>query len=144
MKIADGKVATIVSPRQIAINVGANKEVKQGDLVTVYNRIDVSDPVSHEDLGDVLITKVKLRITVVYARFSVAETFEKRTTPTDSLWSAAAALSQPAIVETVTTDPTEANYNTLLIAIGDSVFVERADQPAAKPTATNDESSGKK
>ena len=72
MKIADGKVATIVSPRQIAINVGANKEVKQGDLVTVYNRIDVSDPVSHEDLGDVLITKVKLRITVVYARFSVA------------------------------------------------------------------------
>jgi hypothetical protein len=129
----DAKVATIVSPVQVALNAGSNKGVKTGDLVTVYRRVDVNDPDSKQDLGAVILTKVRLTVSVVYDKFCVAETYEMVDSSAGGVWTTS-ILSGP-VKESVTINPNDANYHTLLIAIGDPVYIEREEKPDKKATA---------
>jgi hypothetical protein len=130
MKIADGKVAGIVAPNMAAINVGSNQGVKVGDLVRVVREVEVEDPDSHEDLGGVVFTKVKLRVNYTDKRFSIAETVDyPNRGPLSSIY---ALSSITGDVETLklTTNASSAGSGTVLIAIGDPAIVEREDKPA--------------
>jgi len=130
----NGKVAGIVSPTLVAINVGARDGVKVDDKVRVYRQVDVKDPDSKEELGSVVLTKVNLKITFVDDRFSVGETVDNVSRGgLTTIYSGSVFGESQQIA--VTLSPREADSGTVLIAIGDPVFVERDEKAAPKPTA---------
>ena len=76
-----GKVARILNSREVALKIGS----RDGVGVDMYFDIldpqmqDISDPDSEEVLGSILRPKVRVRVTWVDDRLSVATTFRKTT-----------------------------------------------------------------
>lgn len=76
-----GKVARILNSREVALNIGS----RDGVGVDMYFDIldpqmqDISDPDSEEVLGSIQRPKVRVRITWVDDRLSVATTFRQTT-----------------------------------------------------------------
>lgn len=74
-----GKVARILNSREVALNIGS----RDGVGVDMYFDIldpemqDISDPDSEEVLGSIRRPKVRVRVTWVDDRLSVATTFRK-------------------------------------------------------------------
>jgi hypothetical protein len=77
-----GKVARILTSRQLALNVGEQDGVRVGMLFEVLDPKgeDIKDPDSGEVLGSVPRPKVRVRVTHVEQKLSLAETFRKRKT----------------------------------------------------------------
>jgi hypothetical protein len=65
------KVAQIVSPREVAFNVGIDDGVNKGDSVTLYRTVEITDPDSGEFLGSVRVPRLNLRISLVNEKFCV-------------------------------------------------------------------------
>ncbi len=76
-----GKVARILSSRQLVINVGSENGVVNGMKFDVLDPKgdDIKDPDSGEILGSVNRPKVRVEIIEVQERLSVAQTYKKRT-----------------------------------------------------------------
>jgi len=74
--IADGKAATIVSPTQLAINLGKDTGVEVGDIVYVRRSVNIQDPDGSGSLGILHQTRLRLKITTVADGFSVATVTE--------------------------------------------------------------------
>ena len=76
-----GKVARVLNSREVALNIGS----RDGVCVDMYFDIlepkmqDISDPDSEEVLGSIQRRKVRVRVTWVDDRLSVATTFRKTT-----------------------------------------------------------------
>ena len=71
-----GKVARVLNTREIAINVGAEKGVTIGmsfDVMEIHDE-DIKDPDTDEVLGSIERPKVRVHVTHVQERFSVATT----------------------------------------------------------------------
>jgi hypothetical protein len=79
-KLIEGKVAQIISIRELAINKGEVDGVREGMRFRVLSEspLTVADPDSGDDLGTVDREKVQVEATEVYARFSICRTFETR------------------------------------------------------------------
>ena len=75
-RLIRGKVAEILSPLQVAVNVGQNHGVKPGMLFDILSKKGrgIKDPDSGEELGSVGLPKARVRISDVYEKFSVART----------------------------------------------------------------------
>jgi hypothetical protein len=75
-----GKVARILNSRELAINVGANNGVVVGMYFDVLDPKgeDITDPDNGEVLGSIDRPKVRVQVTKVHDRLSVASTFKKR------------------------------------------------------------------
>ena len=75
-----GAVATVLSPRELVINIGAEAGVQTGMKFAVLNPmgIAITDPETDEPLGSVPIPKVIVEITRVEPKLSVGRTFKKR------------------------------------------------------------------
>ena len=71
-----GKVARVLNSREIAINVGATNGVATGMRFDVVGRADVRDPDTKAVLGSVDRPKVRVRVTEVEERLSVASTYQ--------------------------------------------------------------------
>ena len=71
-----GKVARILSAREIAINLGSHNGVKVGMAFDVMNPKGdlIQDPDTGSTLGSVVLPKVRVRISQVNDRVSVATT----------------------------------------------------------------------
>ncbi len=124
----NGKVARIVDRTMVALNIGKKQGVREGDSARVYRQVDVQDPDSHEELGTVHLTKVELRVTYVDDRFCIAETVG--TAPARGLGSLYLTFGEAQQLR-VTTNPKEVDSSTVLIAIGDPVYIERDEKAAA-------------
>ena len=76
-----GKVARILSSRQLVINVGLEKGVAVGMKFDVLDPKgdDIKDPDTGEILGSVNRPKVRVEIIEVQEKLSVAQTYKKRT-----------------------------------------------------------------
>ncbi len=76
-----GKVARILTSRELVINRGESHGVSVGMYFAVYDQDaeDVQDPETGEILGRVLRPKVKVKVRRVADRFAVAETYESTT-----------------------------------------------------------------
>ena len=75
-----GKVAQILSSREVALNVGLHDGVEIGmlfDIVTPKGH-DITDPVTGDVLGSLDRPKVRVKIVSVQDRLSVAATFRKK------------------------------------------------------------------
>lgn len=73
-----GKVARVLNEREIAINKGAADGVTIGmyfDIMEVHNE-DIIDPETGEMLGPIERSKVRLKVTHVQEKLSVATTYQ--------------------------------------------------------------------
>ena len=75
-----GKVARILNSREIAINVGSDDGVSPGMYFDVMdqNSEDVRDPDTQEVLGSIRRPKIRVKITMVQKKLSLASTYKTR------------------------------------------------------------------
>ena len=75
-----GKVARVLNAREVAINRGEADGVESGMEFAILSSDvqEVSDPDTNEYLGSIQRPKASVRVTLVYDRMSVAETFKTR------------------------------------------------------------------
>lgn len=74
-----GKVAKVLTSRELAINVGSNHGVTVGMVFEVIDTFDsIIDPDTKEPLGSIERIKVKVQVTQVKEQFSLASTFSKK------------------------------------------------------------------
>lgn len=76
-----GKVARILNSRELVLNVGSAKGVIAGmyfDILDIKGE-DILDPDSGELLGSIERPKVRVQVTSVEERLSVASTYKKKT-----------------------------------------------------------------
>lgn len=136
-----GKVAQILTSRELVINRGSGHGVEIGMQFAVLNErgADIVDPDTGESLGSIDVPKVLVKIVRISEKLAVASTFRKFETAAGPLagFSAFANLSRPSeiYVETLRTD--ESTYNEELDP--EDSFVHIAD-PVVQ--VTGDEFSG--
>ena len=72
-----GKIARVLNSREIAINIGLDAGVRSGMLFDVLDPKgeDISDPETGEVLGSVDRPKVRVKITDVKEKLSIASTY---------------------------------------------------------------------
>ena len=75
-----GKVARVLSHRQVALNRGSNDGVRIGMIFNILSPSgsDIRDPDTGELLGSIESSKATVKITDVRERLSVASTFRTR------------------------------------------------------------------
>ncbi len=78
-----GKVAQILSDRELAINIGARDGVKQGMRFAVLakEQVPIQDPDSGEVLDTVDVEKIRVQATEVRERVTICATYQQRVTP---------------------------------------------------------------
>lgn len=71
-KIVEGKVVKIIDTHKIAINIGSEAGVEEGDTFRVgKGLVEIIDPENSENLGHFINTIEKLEATDVYPKFSI-------------------------------------------------------------------------
>jgi hypothetical protein len=85
----DAKVAAILTPYEIALNVGSDAGVTEGCAVTAWNDVEVIDPDTKAPLGAVRLSKLQFTVNLVEPGFSTAVTNATSTdfASTALLWS---------------------------------------------------------
>jgi hypothetical protein len=75
----EGKVATILSERELTINIGSDRGVYQGMRFKVLSRdpLDIVDPETNEKLGVVDREKVRVMAEEVNNKFTICKTYRK-------------------------------------------------------------------
>ena len=103
-ELIHGKIAKILSQREIALNVGKAHGVEIGMLFDILSSdgLAIKDPDTGEFLGSLEAQKARVRIARVYDKFSVAATYRtkrvnanRRPTPSDDLNTKLNALFEP-------------------------------------------------
>ncbi|PZF63769.1 hypothetical protein DEI81_06645 [Curtobacterium sp. MCBD17_013] len=76
-----GKVAEIVSDREVILNRGERDGVEQGMYFAILDPdfVSVTDPDSNEDLGGIRLVKVAVQAVEVAPHLTLARTFRTRT-----------------------------------------------------------------
>ena len=120
-----GKVAGLVSPTQITINIGRKQGVNVGDIVTVYRKVDVEDPDTKQPLGSLRFTKVRLTVELAAELYSLAQTFPLTADLYSQFFSRTGAV--PPRQRITLGAATESGM--VRIEIGDPVYVERPERP---------------
>ena len=75
-----GKVAKILSDREVALNIGQQQGVQVGMLFAITDPIgdNITDPDTGEDLGCVYLPKTQVKVTEVSDKLSVAATYRTK------------------------------------------------------------------
>ncbi len=73
MRDLDAKVATVLDDRRVALNVGSDLGVQEGDDVTLWDTVEVKDPDTSKPLGVVRLPKLALQVEHVQELLSVAK-----------------------------------------------------------------------
>ncbi|MFB9084498.1 hypothetical protein [Deinococcus wulumuqiensis] len=78
-----GRVALLISTRELAINVGSSSGVKEGMVFAVLAEqpLDVIDPETGEKLDTIDREKVRVKVVEVREKMSVCATFKARHIP---------------------------------------------------------------
>ena len=73
----EGKVAAIINSRELVINRGAAAGVQEGMKFKVMDHLlEITDPESNETLGSLEREKVRVKVSEVHPKFSIAMTYE--------------------------------------------------------------------
>lgn len=105
-KLIEGKVASVLNERELAINIGSEHGVTAGMKFKVLadKPTEILDPESGESLGSLDRDKVRVKAVDVQARFSVCRTYKTRYVGGGAFYSAFAnvLVAQPReVVETL-------------------------------------------
>lgn len=74
----EGKVAQVLNSREVALNVGSDKGVRVGMYFEILEHEDIEDPDSGDSLGSIDRPKVRVKVTHVQEKLSVAATYIKK------------------------------------------------------------------
>ena len=79
-KLIRGKIARILSTREVALNIGDQNGVALGMLFDIVSEagLDIRDPDTDRELGSVELPKVRIKVTRVYDKLSVASTYRTK------------------------------------------------------------------
>ena len=74
-----GKVAKVLNSRELALNVGSNQGVRVGMFFDVLDPEleEIRDPETNDLLGTVHRSKVRVKVSMVQEKLSVATTYKK-------------------------------------------------------------------
>jgi hypothetical protein len=74
----EGRVAAIVSVREVAINIGQAEGVTDGMVFAILaeSPLPIRDPLTKKTLGQIDREKVRVKATEVYEKFAICRTFE--------------------------------------------------------------------
>ncbi len=122
----DARVATVLSRRDVAFNAGSDQGVEEGDIATVVQQTEVTDPETRESLGLVRRAAVRLRIIEVQPKLSVGRTYET-IRPQSAFGGITFAVDQEIVQ--VTGSASGADYRTVQVRPGDEVEIEHAPEP---------------
>lgn len=134
----DGKVAQVLSNRQIVINAGRRDGVELGMRFAVLasEPLEIRDPESHEILGKVDREKFRVNVVEVEDRLATCQTYETALTGgaaswaleagNSRMWSPIRRVPKPLKAEDI---PTPLSSDQLIIRVGDRVR-RVADDPA--------------
>lgn len=68
------RVIKIISDTEILVNVGANKGIKQGYILTILGKDEeIIDPFSNESLGYLPVTKAQVKVDTVYEKMCICK-----------------------------------------------------------------------
>lgn len=89
----EGKVASVLNERELAINMGATHGVKVGMKFKILAESpdEIRDPASNELLGFLDREKVRVEVTEVQEKFAVCKTYRKKYTPGGRFYNALAS-----------------------------------------------------
>lgn len=75
-----GKVARVLSSREVAINKGQHDGVEVGMIFKILSTkgSDITDPDTGDPLGTVDLAKTSVKVTIVHERVAVASTYRTR------------------------------------------------------------------
>ncbi|MFT2691017.1 hypothetical protein [Clavibacter zhangzhiyongii] len=103
-----GKVAEVVSDREVILNRGADHGVQVGMYFAILDpgAVGITDPDTNEPLGDIKVVKIVVRAIEVAPKITLARTFRTRTinvggTGALGLRGLASAMQEPNFVEKV-------------------------------------------
>ncbi len=123
--VTTAKVARLIAADQVALNRGADTGVLPGDLVTLTENLEITDPDTKEFLGFVLVPKLLLRVTLVAERYAVARVIDQ---------APPAPWTTTPRTKSVTSLKAKVADDVVLVEVGEEVLVEREDQtPEADP-----------
>lgn len=72
-----GKISKIISEYTVVINVGSDAGVRENMKFEILApEIQITDPDSGEELGALHYVKARVKVTQVYEKFAVAESYE--------------------------------------------------------------------
>jgi hypothetical protein len=136
-----GKIAEVIPPHDIALNIGSDAGVGEGDEVTVHETISVLDPDSQAELGRVEYERGSFKVLLVAPAFSIAtiDDYMPSTNPTTSIsYSTVFAYSPPPRKQVVRRgqDVPDRMVGAVMVAVGDDVRVEK---PKAAEIKSGDE-----
>lgn len=120
------KVAKIINPNLLAINAGANSGVLVGDDVAIYATEAIFDPDTQELLNTIILTRLRLRISNVFERVSLASV-------TDRIGRGGTTLSiglKP--LRKMTHDPTSSD-DWIQVTLGESIRITHPDPAPEEP-----------
>ncbi|MHA7274989.1 hypothetical protein ACX80O_00450 [Arthrobacter sp. Hz1] len=109
----DARVARILTEKTIALNVGSTDSVSVGDVVVISERITVTDPITHEDLGEVDVERLNGEVVSVKPRISVVKVTSTYTS------------SGTRFLKSITEDPDLEDYRTVHIRPSDYAEVSK-------------------
>ncbi len=80
VKLIQGKVARILTSREVALNIGQKNGVEPDMLFDILDPIaqDIEDPDTREIIGSIYRPKVRVRIKNVEERVSLASTYKSK------------------------------------------------------------------
>jgi hypothetical protein len=127
----EGKVAGVLSERELTINIGSNEGVQIGMKFKVLSAepIDVRDPETDDLLGIVDREKVRVRVIEVEEKFAICKTYRKWTTSGGPLYGLG-VVSRAWVEEPKTVHETlKAEDSTLPLPLSeDESYVKKGDR----------------
>lgn len=92
-----GKVAQILTERELIINVGSNHGVRHGMKFKILADapLEVRDPETHDVIGEIDREKVVVMASEIEEKFTVCKTFRKWATGGASIFSIASMMAGP-------------------------------------------------
>lgn len=128
-----GKVAQLLSHREIVINIGAAHGVRRGSRYKVISEPgdEVFDPDTHASLGRLEREKVRVEIIDVMEKMAVGRTYETRTVLTPAARFIRETLGERELAETIPLSKdsgwVKASDQRLFVEVGDIVKLIRED-----------------
>ena len=79
-KLIRGKIARVLSTREVALNIGEQNGVASGMLFDIVSEagLDIRDPDTDRELGSAELPKVRIKVIRVYDKLSVASTYRTK------------------------------------------------------------------
>ena len=86
-KRIEGKVAGVLTERELVINIGTSSGVHEGMIFKVLSNepTEVRDPITNDLLGVIDREKVRVRATEVEEKFAICKTYRVRVIGSDAL-----------------------------------------------------------